>query len=68
LEKQDCATSYSRLRGTNLNLPEVPNIRVTTLKDQLLSMEQGTRPGLTQLSFYASADDVNKAVEILGLE
>lgn len=59
-------TSYSRLRGSNLNLPETPNIRSTTLNDQLFSMEKGTRPGMTQLSFYASADDVNKAIELIG--
>ncbi|KAI2507819.1 hypothetical protein MHU86_6599 [Fragilaria crotonensis] len=66
LEKRDCLTSYNRLRGTNLNLPETPNIRSTTLNDELFSMEKGTRPGMTQLSFYASADDVNKAIELMG--
>jgi len=29
-------------------------------------MEKGTRQGMTQLTFYATAQDVNKAVELIG--
>lgn len=65
LEKADCVTSYKRLRGSNKNLAEDPTVRVTTLNDEIYSMEKGTRPGMTQLSLYANADDVNKAVEMV---
>mmetsp|Transcript_23388 Transcript_23388/g.38705 ORF Transcript_23388/g.38705 Transcript_23388/m.38705 type:complete len:338 (+) Transcript_23388:155-1168(+) len=65
LERSDCLTSYTRLRGSNLNMPETPNIRTTTLNDELFSMEKGTRPGMTQLNFYATAEDVNKAVDLI---
>merc|ERR1712183_891134 len=71
LEKRDCITSYERLQknsaATNYKaskLPEKPILRITTLNDELFSMEKGTRPGQTQLAMYATAEDVNKAVEI----
>jgi len=67
LEKQDCLTSYERLQkssgeGKKSTLPEQPIIRATTLNDELFSMEKGSRPGQTQLAFYASAEDVNRAI------
>jgi len=65
LEKADCETSYQRLKGNNKNLAENPTLRVTTLNDEIYSMEKGTRPGMTQLVIYANADDVNKAVELV---
>ena len=64
LEQKDCITSYTRLRASKTSLPEQPNIRSTTLMDELASMEKGTRPGMSQLAFYATAEDVNKAVEM----
>jgi hypothetical protein len=33
--------------------------------DELNSMEKGTRPGVTQLAFYASADDLLQATEMM---
>ena len=64
LEKSDCLTSYSRLREAGGNrLPETPTIRTSTLLDVLYSMEKGTRPGVSQLAFYASADDLVQATE-----
>lgn len=65
LEKADCVTSYQRLRGSSSALPEAPNIRTTTLMDTLASMEKGTRPGLSQLAFYSSAEDLTKADEMM---
>ena len=67
LDKDDCVLSYQRLREGKSTLPENPNIRTTTLMETLNSMEKGTRPGVSQLAFYATADDVNKAAEMLNL-
>lgn len=64
LDKDDCITSYQRLRGGKSNLPEQPNIRTTSLLDTITSMEKGTRPGVSQLAFYATAEDLSKASEI----
>jgi len=69
LAKRDCITSYERLQKNSGNykassLPEKPILRVTTLNDELFSMEKGTRPGQTQLAVYATAEDVNKAIEL----
>lgn len=59
--------SYNRLRETGgMNrLPETPTIRTSTLLDVLYSMEKGTRPGVSQLAFYASADDLLQATEMM---
>lgn len=65
LEKDDCITSYQRLRGSSTRLPETPNIRTTTLMDTLTSMEKGTRPGVSQLAFYSSAEDLIKATDLM---
>jgi hypothetical protein len=46
-------------------LPETPTIRTSTLLDVLYSMEKGTRPGVSQLAFYASADDLLQATEMM---
>lgn len=65
VDKDDCVLSYKRLRGGKQSLPEQPNIRTATLLDELYSMEKGTRPGVSQLAFYATADDVTKAAEMV---
>lgn len=65
LEQADCQTSYDRLRESSSRLPETPNIRTTTLMDVLNSMEKGTRPGVSQLAFYSSAEDLVKATELM---
>jgi len=66
LEKSDCITSYNRLRDSGGNkLPAEPNIRTTTLFDELFSMEKGTRPGVSQLDFYAPVNDLMKASDML---
>ena len=64
VDKEDCITSYERLRGGKSSLPEQPNIRTTSLLDTISSMEKGTRPGVSQLAFYATAEDLSKASEI----
>ena len=64
-DKSDCEFSYQRLRNGKSSLPEQPIIRVASLLDELDSMERGTRPGVGQLAFYATADDVAKAAELL---
>eukprot|EP00978_Attheya_sp_CCMP212_P012846 scaffold32099_cov50-Attheya_sp.AAC.5 len=65
-EKADCITSYSRLRESRGDrIPAQPNIRSTTLMDELYSMEKGTRPAVSQLQFYSTADDLMKASEML---
>ena len=64
-DKDDCMLSYQRLRGSKSSLPEQPNIRTATLLDELNSMEKGTRPGVSQLAFYATADDVEKASHLI---
>jgi hypothetical protein len=63
--KADCMLSYQRLRGSKSSLPEQPTIRTTTLLDELNSMEKGTRPGVSQLAFYATVSDVEKASQLL---
>jgi hypothetical protein len=65
VDKNDCVMSYQRLREGKKSLPEQPNIRTTSLVDELYSMEKGTRPGVSQLAFYATADDVDRASQIL---
>ena len=65
VDKSDCVFSYERLRGGKQNLPEQPNIRSASLVDDLYSMEKGTRAGVAQLAFYATAEDVAKASELL---
>ena len=64
VDKEDCITSYQRLRGGKSSLPEQPNIRTTSMMDTITSMEKGTRPGVSQLAFYATAEDLSKASEI----
>jgi len=65
LEKNDAVTSYNRLRESGGNkLPADPVIRTTSLLDVLVSMERGTRQGVSQLVFYANADDVLTAAEM----
>ncbi len=64
LDKSDCALSYQRLRQGKSSLPEQPTIRTTSLLDTLQSMERGTRPGVSQLAFYATAEDLAMAADI----
>lgn len=64
-DKKDCILSYQRLRTGKSSLPEQPMIRSTSLLDTLYSMEKGTRPGVSQLAFYAPADDVTRAAAML---
>ena len=64
-DKDDCVFSYRRLRQGKSNLPEQPTIRTASLREVLYSMEKGTRPGVSQLAFYAKADDLTKAAELL---
>mmetsp|Transcript_10585 Transcript_10585/g.25491 ORF Transcript_10585/g.25491 Transcript_10585/m.25491 type:complete len:351 (-) Transcript_10585:400-1452(-) len=65
LDKNDCITSYNRLRQGKSSLPEVPNIRTSTFLETLVSMERGSRPGVSQISFYATADDLLQLTEML---
>jgi len=65
LNKDDCITSYKRLRQAKSSLPEQPNIRTTTLLETLISMERGTRPGVSQLNFYATAGDLLQLTEMI---
>lgn len=65
LDKDDCVSSYNRLRSDKSSLPEQPNIRTSTLLQTVLSMERGTRPGLSQLSFYSTAGDLLQLTEML---
>lgn len=65
LDKNDCITSYRRLRQEKSSLPEEPNIRTSTLLETLISMERGTRPGVSQIAFYSTAEDLLKLTEIL---
>ena len=65
VSKDDCVFSYQRLREGKKSLPEQPNVRSVSLLDELNSMEKGTRPGVSQLAFYANAADVEKASELL---
>ena len=68
LEKADAMTSYNRLReasGASTRLPLQPTIRSTTLFDELTSMEKGTRPGVSQLAFYGTADDLLRAEALI---
>lgn len=65
LNKDDCITSYTRLRQAKSSLPEQPNIRTTTLLETVFSMERGTRPGVSQLNFFATAGDLLQLTEML---
>lgn len=65
LDKEDCVTSYKRLRTAKSSLPEEPSIRTSTLLNTIFSMERGTRPGLSQLSFYSTAGDLLRLTEML---
>ena len=65
LDKNDCITSYNRLRQGKSSLPEEPNIRTSTLLETLISMERGTRPGVNQIAFYATAEDLLRLTEML---
>lgn len=66
LEKNDAITSYSRLRvAGGSKLPEEPSIRSTTLLEEINSMERGTRPGVSQLAFYAPERDLLQADELI---
>jgi hypothetical protein len=65
VDKNDCVFSYQRLRQGKSSLPEQPNTRTSSLLDTLNSMEKGTRPGVSQIAFYATADDATKAAEML---
>mmetsp|Transcript_20257 Transcript_20257/g.41739 ORF Transcript_20257/g.41739 Transcript_20257/m.41739 type:complete len:339 (+) Transcript_20257:62-1078(+) len=65
LDKDDCITSYKRLRDGKSSLPEEPNIRTSTLLETILSMERGTRPGVSQLSLYSTAGDLLRLTEML---
>ena len=65
LNEDDCIASYQRLQqGSNGKLPVEPTIRTSSLLQTVLSMEKGTRPGLKQLAFYATEQDLNKVVEL----
>lgn len=65
LDKDDCITSYNRLRKAKTTLPEQPNIRTSTLLETLLSMEKGTRQGVGQLNFYGTAGDLLRLTDML---
>jgi len=66
-ERDDAIASYNRLREQGGGkLPAEANIRVTTLLDELNSMEKGTRPGVKQLEFYPAADDLMRADALMG--
>jgi len=65
LDKNDCITSYKRLRQAKSSLPEEPSIRTSTLLETLISMEKGTRPGVSQLAFYSTAGDLLRLTEML---
>jgi len=67
-EKADCVTSYKRLRGSSSSskLPEESTIRVTTLGDQLNSMEKGSLPASRQLQLFSSEYDLIHATELFG--
>jgi hypothetical protein len=65
VDKSDCVFNLQRLREGNSSLPEQPNIRSTSLVDELTSMEKGIRPGVSQLTFYATATDVTHATDML---
>jgi hypothetical protein len=65
LDRADCILSYQRLREAKPSLPERPNIRTTTLLDTLDSMERGTKAGVGQLAFYSTAEDLNRAAELM---
>lgn len=65
LNKDDCVNSYKRLRQAKSSLPEEPTIRTSTLLETLISMEKGTRPGVSQLNFYATAGDLLQLTEML---
>lgn len=65
VDKDDCVYSYQRMRNGKQTLPEQPTVRSVSLIDELYSMEKGTRPGVSQLAFYATASDVEKASELL---
>jgi hypothetical protein len=65
VDKSDCVLTYQRLRNGKSSLPELPNIRTTSLLETLNSMEKGTRPGVSQLAFYGTSTDVEKAAEML---
>lgn len=65
LRREDCVTSYARLRESGgSKLPEAPIVRTTTLFTVLDSMERGTRPGVGQLEFYTTEKDLFKASEL----
>jgi hypothetical protein len=64
VDKSDCALSYQRLRQGRSSLPEQPTIRTTSLLDTLDSMERGTRPGVSQLAFFATSENLAKAADI----
>lgn len=65
LDNDDCITSYQRLRSGKSSLPENPTIRTSTLIETIFSMERGTRPGVSQLSFYSTAGDLLRLTEML---
>jgi hypothetical protein len=64
LDKSDCIASYQRLRNGKSSLPEEPTIRTSSLLETLITMEKGTRPGVNQLAFYATEQDLTKVAEL----
>lgn len=66
LEKGDCISSYKRLRGASSSskLPEEATIRVTTLNDQLRSMERGSLPAMRQIQFFGTEYDLLQASQL----
>ena len=66
LEKDDCITSYKRLRSSSSSskLPEEATVRVTTLKNQLGSMEKGSLPAMRQIQFFSTEYDLVQASQL----
>jgi hypothetical protein len=64
LDKADCIASYKKLRNGKSSLPEEPTIRTSSLLETLITMEKGTRPGVNQLAFYATEQDLTKVAEL----
>jgi len=67
--EQDCAETYQRLRLSprgNGRLPEKPVIRVSSLFDQVKSMERGDKPVLNSYAFYSNNYDLIHAQDLIG--
>mmetsp|Transcript_45189 Transcript_45189/g.88419 ORF Transcript_45189/g.88419 Transcript_45189/m.88419 type:complete len:326 (+) Transcript_45189:38-1015(+) len=68
LEKEDCLQSYQRLRSrgsSNRRYPEIPVLRITTLLDEVKSMERGDRPVLANYEFYSKTYDLIHAQDLM---